>query len=158
MEGGLLLDVVVGECSAILELLAGKDETLLVGWDALLVLDLGLDGVDGVGGLDLEGDGLAREGLDEAASGRRGRAISEKDGAVKACSNVHLHCSGGRCWRGGRGNECKESVPGIPSIECPPRSPLSPFLPRFPLLCHGYCPPPFLPTASELCCIHLLNE
>ena len=31
----------------------------------LLVLDLGLDIVDGVRGLDLKGDGLAREGLDE---------------------------------------------------------------------------------------------
>ena len=31
----------------------------------LLVLDLGLDIVDGVRGLNLEGDGLAREGLDE---------------------------------------------------------------------------------------------
>ena len=28
-------------------------------------MDLGFDIVDGVGGLDLEGDGLAREGLDE---------------------------------------------------------------------------------------------
>ncbi len=33
--------------------------------DALLVLDLCLDGVDGVGGLDFEGDGLAGEGLNE---------------------------------------------------------------------------------------------
>jgi hypothetical protein len=40
---------------------------LLVRGDTLLVLDLGLDIVDGVGGLDLEGDGLAREGLDETA-------------------------------------------------------------------------------------------
>ena len=30
-----------------------------------LYLDLGLDILDGVRGLDLEGDGLAREGLDE---------------------------------------------------------------------------------------------
>merc|ERR1712111_56671 len=65
MQGGLLLDVVVGKSTAILELLAGEDESLLVGWDTLLVLDLGLDCIDGVGGLDLEGDGLAREGLDE---------------------------------------------------------------------------------------------
>ena len=36
-----------------------KDKTLLVGWDALLVLDLGLYVVDGVGRFDLEGDGLA---------------------------------------------------------------------------------------------------
>ena len=60
-----LLDVVVGEGTAILELLASKDQTLLVRGDTLLVLDLGLDIVDGVGGLDLKGDGLARQGLHE---------------------------------------------------------------------------------------------
>ena len=59
------MDVVVGEGPAILELLAGEDQPLLIRRDALLVLDLGLDILDGVGGLDLEGDGLAREGLDE---------------------------------------------------------------------------------------------
>ena len=37
MEGRLLLDVVVGESAAILELLAGEDQALLVGWDAFLV-------------------------------------------------------------------------------------------------------------------------
>jgi hypothetical protein len=46
-------------------LLAGKDQALLVGRYALLVLDLGLDRVDGVGGLDLEGDGFAGQSLDE---------------------------------------------------------------------------------------------
>ena len=60
------MDVVVAQCAAILELLAGEDEALLVGWDALLVLDLGFDVVDRVGRLHLEGDGLARQGLDEA--------------------------------------------------------------------------------------------
>ena len=65
VEGGLLLDVVVGEGAAVLELLAGEDEALLIGRDALLVLDLGLDVVDGVGRLDVEGDGLAGQGLDE---------------------------------------------------------------------------------------------
>lgn len=66
MEGGLLLDVVVGESATVFELLAGEDQALLVGWDALLVLDLGLDIVDGIGRLHLKGDSLAREGLDEA--------------------------------------------------------------------------------------------
>ena len=61
-----LLDVVIGKSAAILELLAGEDQALLVRWDSLLVLDLGLDIVNGVGGLDLKGDGLARKGLDEA--------------------------------------------------------------------------------------------
>ncbi len=59
VQGRLLLDVVVGESAAILELLASKDQALLIGGDALLVLDLALDHVDGVGALDLEGDGLA---------------------------------------------------------------------------------------------------
>ena len=59
------MDVVVAECAAVFELLASEDETLLVWRDALLVLDLGLDVLDGVTGLDLEGDGFAGEGLDE---------------------------------------------------------------------------------------------
>ena len=37
VQGRLLLDVVVGEGSAILELLAGEDQSLLVGGDAFLV-------------------------------------------------------------------------------------------------------------------------
>ena len=65
MKGGLLLDVIVGEGTAILELFSGEDQALLVGGDALLVLNLGLDVVDGIGGLDLEGNGLTRQGLDE---------------------------------------------------------------------------------------------
>jgi len=65
VEGGLLLDVVVGEGTAILELLSGEDEALLVWWDSLLVLDLGLDVVNGIGRLNLKGDGLSGEGLDE---------------------------------------------------------------------------------------------
>ena len=43
MEGGLLLDVVVGEGAAVLELLSGEDEPPLVRWDPFLVLDFGLD-------------------------------------------------------------------------------------------------------------------
>merc|ERR1711967_68097 len=65
MEGGLLLDVVVGEGSSILELLTGEDKSLLIGWDSFLVLDLGLDVLNGVCWLDIEGDGLTSEGLDE---------------------------------------------------------------------------------------------
>merc|ERR1711878_209199 len=65
MEGALLLDVVVGESSSVLQLLAGEDQPLLIWGDSLLVLDLGLDVLDGVGWFDLEGDGLASQGLDE---------------------------------------------------------------------------------------------
>ena len=38
VQGGLLLDVVVGQGAPVLQLLAGEDEALLVGRDALLVL------------------------------------------------------------------------------------------------------------------------
>merc|ERR1712093_524067 len=42
VKGALLLDVVIRQRAAVLELLAGEDQALLVGRDALLVLDLGL--------------------------------------------------------------------------------------------------------------------
>ena len=63
MESGLLLDVIVGEGSAILELLTGEDESLLIWWDTFFVLDLGLDILDGVCWLDVEGDGFTCEAM-----------------------------------------------------------------------------------------------
>ncbi|PYI04963.1 hypothetical protein BO78DRAFT_154725 [Aspergillus sclerotiicarbonarius CBS 121057] len=60
-----LLDVVVAQGAAILKLLTSEDKTLLIRGDTLLVLDLGLDVVDGVARLDVEGNGLTRQGLDE---------------------------------------------------------------------------------------------
>ena len=61
-----LLDVVVGKGAAVLQLLAREDQALLVRWNAFLVLNLGFDIVDCVARFDLEGDGLTRQGLDEA--------------------------------------------------------------------------------------------
>ena len=60
VKRGLLLDVVVGEGAAVLQLLSGEDEALLVRRDAFLVLDLGLHVVDGVRRLHLKGDRLTR--------------------------------------------------------------------------------------------------
>ena len=65
MKGGLLLDVVVRKSSAILKLLTSEDKSLLVWWNTLLVLDLGLDVLNGVSWLNIEGDGLSSQGLDE---------------------------------------------------------------------------------------------
>ena len=48
VEGALFLNVVVREGSSILQLLSSKDQPLLVWGDALLVLDLGLDILNGV--------------------------------------------------------------------------------------------------------------
>lgn len=59
MKGRLLLDVVVGKGTAVLQLLSSEDQTLLVRGDSLLILDLALNVVNSVARLDLEGDGLA---------------------------------------------------------------------------------------------------
>lgn len=59
MESRLLLDIVVGKSTAVLKLLASKDQTLLVGRNTLFVLDLALNVVDSVARLDLKSDGLA---------------------------------------------------------------------------------------------------
>merc|ERR1719401_1601850 len=63
VERGLLLNVVITESTAVLQLLASKDKTLLIRGDALLILDLGLHIVNGVGWLHVKGDGLSRQGF-----------------------------------------------------------------------------------------------
>jgi len=65
VKGRLFLNVVVRKCSSVLQLLSGEYETLLVGRNAFLVLNLGLDIVNGVGGFHLQGDGLSSQSLDE---------------------------------------------------------------------------------------------
>ena len=63
VESRFLLNVVIGERAAIVELLSGENQVLLVRRDALLVLDLGLHIVNGQ--FYLEGDHLSGQGLDE---------------------------------------------------------------------------------------------
>ena len=58
MQGGFLLDVVIRKRSAILQLLAGEDESLLIRRNTFLILDLGLDVLDGVRRLHVERDSL----------------------------------------------------------------------------------------------------
>ena len=59
MESGFFLDVVVGQSTAVLQLLSSENETLLIRRNAFLVLNLGLYVVDGIARLDFKGDGLA---------------------------------------------------------------------------------------------------
>ena len=70
VKSGLLLDVIVRKSASILELLSGKDQSLLVRGNALLILDLRLDIVDGIGGFDLKSDGLSGQGLDDYSNVR----------------------------------------------------------------------------------------
>jgi len=63
VQGGLLLDVVIGQSATVLQLLSGEDQSLLVRGNSFLVLDLRLHVIDGVGALNLKRDGLASQGL-----------------------------------------------------------------------------------------------
>ncbi len=65
MKCGLALEVVVPQGAAVPHRLVSEDPTLLIWRHALLVLDLALDVVDGVGSLDIQRDGLARQRLHE---------------------------------------------------------------------------------------------
>ena len=65
VKGRLLLDIIIAQSAAILKLLSRKDQTLLIRRNALLVLNLGLDIVNAIRRLHLEGDGLTRQSLDE---------------------------------------------------------------------------------------------
>lgn len=61
----LFLDIIVGQRPAFLELLAGKDEPLLIRGDTFLVLNFAFDHVDGIGRFYLQSDGFSRECFDE---------------------------------------------------------------------------------------------
>jgi len=65
VECGFFLDVVIRQSSSILQLLSGKDQSLLVWGNALLILDFRLHVIDSVRGLDIQGDCLARQRLHE---------------------------------------------------------------------------------------------
>ena len=65
MQCGFLLDIIVSEGSTVFQLLPSEDESLLVGWNTFLVLDLGLDIFDGIGGFHIECNGLSGECLYE---------------------------------------------------------------------------------------------
>ena len=67
LERALLLNVVVRKRPAFVELPSRKEEpqSVLVRWDPLLFLDLGLDVLGAIGWLHLERNGLAGEGLDK---------------------------------------------------------------------------------------------
>merc|ERR1739838_657708 len=65
MKGRFLLDVVVRKSAAILKLFAGKDQSLLIWGNSLLVLNLGLDIFDGIRSLHFQSNGLAGQGLDK---------------------------------------------------------------------------------------------
>ena len=59
MESGLLLNVIIRKSTSILELLSSKDQTLLIWGNSLLILDLSLDVLNGIRGLDVQSNCLS---------------------------------------------------------------------------------------------------
>ena len=65
VDRGLFLDIVVTEGPIVFQLLARKDEALLIRRNALLVSDLLLDHVHGIRGFAVHGNGFSSKSLDE---------------------------------------------------------------------------------------------
>merc|ERR1711874_138533 len=65
MKSRFLLDVVVSQSSSVFQLLSSEDKSLLIGGNSLLVLDLGLNVLDRIGGLNVQGNGFSGQGLNE---------------------------------------------------------------------------------------------
>jgi len=82
MKSRLLLNVIIRESSAIFELLSGKDKTLLLWRNSFLILDLRLYVRDRVVGLDIQGDRLSREGLDEDLHGTTSKTKDQVEGGL----------------------------------------------------------------------------
>jgi len=65
MKSRLFLDVVVREGSAILKLLSGKDQSLLIWRNTFFVLDFGFDIFNGVSWFDVQCNCLSSKSFDE---------------------------------------------------------------------------------------------
>merc|ERR1719183_374669 len=65
MKSAFFLNVVVGKSATVFQLLASEDQTLLVRWNALLILDLGLNIVNGIRSLHVKRDRFAGQSFDE---------------------------------------------------------------------------------------------
>ena len=59
VKSRFFLNVVVAQSTSVFKLLSGEDKTLLIRGDSLLILDLGLDIIDGIRWFDIQCDGLA---------------------------------------------------------------------------------------------------
>ena len=65
MQSTLLLDIIIRECTAILQLFPSKNQSLLVRWNSLLILNLTLDVINGIRRFHFKRDRFARQGFHE---------------------------------------------------------------------------------------------
>jgi hypothetical protein len=79
MKGRFFLDVIVGQCPSIFQLLSCKDKPLLIRGNTFFVLDLCFNILDGVRWLNIEGNCLSGEGLHKDL-----HATSQSENQVKS--------------------------------------------------------------------------
>ena len=79
--------------AAVFELFPGENEALLVGGDALLVLDLGFYHVDGIRAFYLQGHGLSRKSLMSATRSSQVGILNKDTHSEKRnkCLDKNLH-------------------------------------------------------------------
>merc|ERR1711957_102344 len=65
MKSGFLLDVIIAQGTSVFQLLSSKDETLLIRRNSFLILDLGLDIINGIGWFNIQSDGLSSKCFDK---------------------------------------------------------------------------------------------
>merc|ERR1711957_847227 len=65
MKSGFLLDVIVAQGTSVFQLLSSKDETLLIRRNSFLILNLGLDIINGIRWLNIQSDGLSSKCFDK---------------------------------------------------------------------------------------------
>merc|ERR1712039_473596 len=65
IQGGFLLNVIIRESTSILQLLSSEDQSLLFRWNTFFILNLGLDILNGVIWLHIEGNGFSSQSLHE---------------------------------------------------------------------------------------------
>jgi|FLMP01.1.fsa_nt_emb hypothetical protein len=65
MKSGLFLDVVICQCSAVLQLFTSEYQSLLVRWNAFFVLNLRLDVFNGITGFDVQRDSFSSKSFDK---------------------------------------------------------------------------------------------
>merc|ERR1712051_581229 len=69
MKSRFLLDIIVGERATVFELLSSENQPLLLGGNAFLILNLGLDVRDSIIRFDIEGDSLSGQSFHEDLHG-----------------------------------------------------------------------------------------
>jgi hypothetical protein len=122
IDCSLLLDIVVRESTSILELLSCKNEILFVRGDTCFCIDFCFDALNGISGLGIDRDSLARQSLDKKlnptsftsraplGSTAFDRRASMDDNQIQHEKGIAQGEANGSRWRGKHTNKCSNKA------------------------------------------------